>query len=148
MSKLSAGATLALGAAAAYFLDPDNGRARRARAKDQASAALRSLKEETSTQATYRRNVVEGWVHEAKSAVRPARSFDDTTLVQKIKSEVLGNWTAQGNPDVGVQVVDGEVTLDGTLEDDSRTELVRRVRKVEGVKDVSFADASPNGDRT
>ena len=144
MSKLSTGATLAVGAIAAYFLDPDNGKGRRARAKDQAAAAARSLKEQTSAQARYQRNVVEGWIHETKSAMRPPRDFDDGTLVQKVKSEVLGNWTAQGNPPVEAEVSGGTVTLTTALsEPTTQEELVQRVRQVEGVKDVRLRDSVP-----
>lgn len=136
------GGTLAVGAVAAYLLDPDNGKARRARAKDQAAAAVRSLGEQTSAQATYQRNVVEGWIHETKSARRPPREFDDETLVQKVRSEVLGNWTANGHPPVKAEVSDGTVTLTTALsEGPTQEELVRRVRQVEGVKDVSLQDS-------
>lgn len=142
MSKLSVGATLAVGAIAAYLLDPNNGKARRARAKDQAAAAARSLKQQTSARARYQGNVVEGWVHEAKSAMRQPREFDDATLVQKVKSEVLGNWTAHGNPPVDAEASDGAVTLSTALsERTAQEELVRRVRHVEGVKDVSLRDS-------
>lgn len=141
MSKLSMGASLAVGAIAAYLFDPNNGKARRARAKDQVAAAARSLKEQTSAQATYQRNVVEGWVHETKSAMRPPREFDDNTLVQKVKSEVLGNWTAQGHPPVEAEASDGNVTLTTDLpEQATQDELIERVRRVEGVKDVSLRD--------
>jgi osmotically-inducible protein OsmY len=148
MSTLSTGAKLAAGAIAAYFFDPHNGRARRARVKDQAASAARSLKEETSAQAKYQRNVVEGWIHETKSAMRPPREFDDVTLVQKVKSEVLGNWTAQGNPPVDAEVTDGIVTLTTALsEQTAQEELTRRVRHVEGVKDVNVRDSlsGPHG---
>lgn len=139
MSKLSMGATLAIGAIAAYLFDPDNGKARRARIKDQAASVARSIKEETSTQARYQRNVMEGWVHETKSAMRPAREFDDNTLVQKVRSEVLGSWTAEGHPAVDVEASHGVVTLTTSLsERPAAEELEKRVRHVEGVKDVKL----------
>jgi osmotically-inducible protein OsmY len=141
MSKLSKGATLAIGAIAAYLFDPDNGKARRARIKDQAASAARSLKEETSAQAKYQRNVMEGLVHEAKSAMRPPREFDDNTLVQKVRSEVLGSWIAQGNPPVEAEASNGTVTLTTTISDpQQQDDLVQRVRRVEGVKDVTLQD--------
>ena len=142
MSKLSKVGTLAVGAVAAYLLDPNNGKARRARAKDQVAAAARSLKEQASARARYQRNVVEGWVHETQSAMRPSREFDDDILVQKVKSEVLGNWTANGNPQVDVEVSAGTVTLVTDLsEQEAQEELVRRVRHVEGVQDVTLRDS-------
>ncbi|MEX1005593.1 MAG: BON domain-containing protein [Acidimicrobiia bacterium] len=151
MSKKSQMATLAAGALAAYFFDPDKGRTRRARFKDQAASALRSLKEETSARAKYQRNVVEGWMHEAESAGRPAREFNDDVLVQKVKSEVLGNWTAQGHPSVEAEVSNGTVILSTDLSERAmQEELIQRVRQVEGVQDVSLRDglSVPGGTQT
>ena len=147
MSKLSAGASLVAGAIAAYLFDPDSGRARRARAQDQALAAVRSLKASTSAQATYQRNVIAGWIHESTNALRRPRRFDDSTLIQKVKSEVLGRWTAQGNPQVHVEAVDGSVKLTTSLSDpEAREDLVTRVRQVEGVRDVCVRDGLSGSD--
>ena len=145
MRKLTTAVFVAGAALAAYLLDPDNGRARRARAKDQAKAGLRSLAETVSQKATYQRNVVEGWVHEAIGAIKPERSFDDATLLQKVRSEILGTWSNEGNPPVGVAVSNGDVTLTTDLDDaTARQTLSRRVKSVEGVGEVTFRDA-PNG---
>ncbi|HVR32962.1 MAG TPA: BON domain-containing protein [Acidimicrobiia bacterium] len=143
MRKLTTAASVAGGAIAAYLLDPDNGRARRARTKDQAMAGLRSLTETVSQKATYQRNVVEGWVHEAIGAIKPERSFDDATLLQKVRSEILGTWSNEGNPPVDVTVSDGDVALTTDLTDASaRQALLRRVKGVEGVGEVTFRDAA------
>lgn len=143
MRKLITAASVAAGAIAAYLLDPDNGRARRARTKDQAKAGMRSLTETVSQKATYQRNVAQGWVHEAIGAIKPERSFDDATLVQKVRSEILGTWSNEGNPPVDLTVSDGDVTLITDLADSSeRQELLRRVKRVEGVRDVTFRNVA------
>lgn len=129
------------GATLAYLFDPSNGKARRVRLTDQAAARMRNLREAAAAKTTYQRNVVEGWVHEAKGAMRPPRTFDDATLVQKIKSETLGNWTAQGHPPVEVDVSAGRVTLATELTDPgSREELLRRVERVEGVSEANYRE--------
>jgi hypothetical protein len=142
MKKLSIMAATLVGAIAAYLWDPDNGKARRARARDQTSAALDSLKRETAAKAKHQRNVVEGWAHEIGDVMRPPRQFDDGTLVQKVRSEVIGGWTAEGNPPVDVEVSDGRVTVATTLDHPDRLEeLLDRIRSVDGVEDARLGDA-------
>ncbi|HSJ28814.1 MAG TPA: YtxH domain-containing protein [Acidimicrobiia bacterium] len=139
MRKVSIVVASVAGAIAAYLFDPDNGRGRRARAMDQTTAALDSLKGRSAAQARHQRNVVEGWAHEIRGAMRPSRDFDDGTLVQKVRSEVIGAWTAQGHPPVEVEASDGYIILTTTESDPGRLEeLLDRVRKVEGVEDARY----------
>lgn len=60
---------LGLGAAAMYYLDPDQGRRRRALARDQLTHARRVIRERTSKKARDLRNRAQGLAAEARSAV-------------------------------------------------------------------------------
>lgn len=144
MRKVSIVVASVAGAIAAYLFDPDNGRGRRARALDQTTAALDSLKGRTAAQARHQRNVVEGWAHEIRAAMQPPRQFDDGTLIQKVRSEVIGAWTAQGHPPVEVESSDGHVTLT-TVESDRELveDLLARVTSVEGVVDARYRPGTP-----
>jgi osmotically-inducible protein OsmY len=125
----------AAGAAAQYFLDPIQGRTRRAKAADQAAAAARDLKDEMERQADYRAGELKGAVMEATD-IGESPAADDKTLKARVESEVLGR---EGMPkgDVLVHAENGIVQLRGQVSTSSLIgELVARTREVEGVRDV------------
>src|SRR5262245_41213853 len=105
----------AAGASATYLLDPDRGRARRARLRDQTRATLKRDVRRVQRRVRYDRGRLEGAIHRAsdKGHAPPA---NDHVLVDKIRSEVLGRM-----PDVEHRVsVDASnrvVTLRGELDD-------------------------------
>lgn len=121
--------------ALAYFLDPRSGRVRRAKAKDQAAAKLRRTRREAQQKASYLGGKVEGVVHTVtKPGDQPPQ--DDKTLVDKIKSEVLGGAEFEGHQ-VVVDAADGVVALRGEVKRPEQVkELEAAVRKVPGVRDV------------
>ncbi len=121
--------------ALAYFLDPRSGRARRARAKDQLGAKLRRTRREAEQKVSYMGGKVEGVVH---TVTRPGGEApeDDKTLVDKVKSEVLGGAEFEGHQ-VVVDAADGVVALRGEVKRPEQVkELEAAVRKVAGVRDV------------
>lgn len=131
----------ALGAAAAYLLDPDRGRTRRARLRDQLAARARDARDEAARTGRHASNVAQGVLHETAGSAAtalagaPAEDVDDATLAARVRSEALGD------PDVpegvAMNVEGGTVVLRGEL--DSRDEidaLVARVRAVKGVRAV------------
>jgi osmotically-inducible protein OsmY len=125
----------AAGACATYLLDPDRGRARRARLRDQARATVKRDVRMVERRIRYDRGRLEGVIHRAsdKGHAPPA---NDHVLVDKVRSEVLGRM-----PDVEHRVsVDASyrvVTLRGELEDAAdATRLEAAVRAVPGVDDV------------
>ena len=121
--------------ALAYFLDPRSGRGRRVRAKDQVQAKIRRTGDKASATATHVENKLEGFSSVVSQPGGEAPD-DDKTLVDKIKSEVLGG-SEYARHDVVVDAAGGVVTLRGQVE---RTEqiddLAAAVSAVPGVRSV------------
>ncbi len=121
--------------AAVYFLDPRSGRGRRARAKDQFRAKLRRTADQASSTATHVENKFEGATSSVSQPGGEAPD-DDKTLVDKIKSEVLGGSEYAGH-DVVVDAANGLVTLRGQVERPEHIDgLQTAVSSVPGVRQV------------
>lgn len=124
------------GAAAAYLLDPRMGRTRRSRLADQAAARGRDAAQTLERQGRFVASTVVGKADAARLRTEDHRAPNDVTLARKVESEILGR------PDVpkGSIVVNAErgvVALRGEAPDDeTREDVERLVRKVEGVRDV------------
>jgi osmotically-inducible protein OsmY len=126
--------TMGLGAAAQYFLDPERGNARRAQARDQVQAATRRAQRKAEGEAEYAQERAEGLAYEASHPQAPPD--DDRTLVDKVRSEVMGRQEFDAYT-VNVDAVEGVVTLRGVLGDAGViADLEQAVRKVVGVRDV------------
>jgi osmotically-inducible protein OsmY len=128
----------AVGAAIAYFFDPDRGRARRATTRDQMLAKARRTSQRMERQARYAAGKDQGVAHRMSQATEtPEDEYDDVTLARKVESEVLG---APDVPKVSINVnaVDGKVELRGEVRTpDQIKDIERRVREVRGVRDVN-----------
>ncbi len=125
----------AAGAVLAYLFDPDRGRSRRTQLSQQTKAQLRDATETVRSQAEYQAGVAKGAFHEAASSVTPERHFDDETLLQKVKSEALGQFPSEKS--VEAEVSNGTVTVSGSVPDQEQHEhLLELVRKVEGVEAI------------
>jgi osmotically-inducible protein OsmY len=125
------------GAAIAYLFDPEAGRGRRARVRDQAAAAARRGRDRAGDLSRHAGNVVEGKIHEATAALDDrGRSTDDVTVADRIRSEVLGR------PDLAaggllVNVTDGVAHLRGRFDDAAKLErVIDLTQKVRGVREV------------
>ncbi|HSH61063.1 MAG TPA: BON domain-containing protein [Acidimicrobiales bacterium] len=138
----------AVAGAAAYFLDPRSGEGRRSRLKDQVQAKLGRTGDQVASTATHVENKFEG----ATSSVgQPGGQApdDDKTLVDKIKSEILGGAAYAGH-DVVVDAANGLVTLRGQVErPEEIEELGAAVSEVPGVRQVENylhlpGDPAPN----
>jgi osmotically-inducible protein OsmY len=127
----------AFGAAAAYFLDPDNGTRRRHVARDRGLAAGRDVAREAERKASYAEGVVEGAVAKATSGTaRDAEELNDPALANKVESEIFRAADAPKDK-VNVNVEDHVVYLRGHLESgDQAKALVEAARRVDGVRDV------------
>jgi osmotically-inducible protein OsmY len=120
-----------VGASLAYLFDPDRGRSRRSRLSDQAAALARDTAETAKSKLEYQAGVATGAIHDLNESFRADRTFDDDTLLQKVRSEVLGYWDLDG---IEIDVRDGHVTITGPIHDEaSRRRLVTMIRDVEGV---------------
>jgi hypothetical protein len=131
MKKLGLGA--ALGALAAWFLDPQTGARRRHVTRDRLAAFLRRRRWDARGLLAG----VSGWTERAKHLREEEKlPRNDATLVDKVRSEVLrGADMPKGsiniNAENGVVILRGEVDRPELIE-----ELERKVRKVHGVEGV------------
>jgi osmotically-inducible protein OsmY len=126
----------ALGAALAYFFDPQNGRRRRVMLRDRAAAFGR--RRGRGAAQFGRAASAEAYGVKQKLAHRQEepKDFDDQTLKAKIESEVFRPADAPKG-DVNVNVENGVVYLRGQVEaPEIVNDLESRVRKVQGVREV------------
>jgi osmotically-inducible protein OsmY len=123
----------AAGAGAAYFLDPDQGRSRRARTRDQLGSRARRAVRQVERKARYERGRARGaWHHLHPGEQGPV---DDHVLADRVRSEVLGRAGASST--VNVDVNKGVVSLRGELPDEqSMIDLRDRVASLPGVDGV------------
>lgn len=126
----------ALGAALTYFFDPQNGRRRRALARDRALAFVRGRGRDAAQLGTAAGARAYGVKQKVTHLREEPKDFDDQTLKAKVETEVFRPADApKGQVDVNVE--NGVVYLRGEVE---RPEIVddleEKVRKVQGVRDV------------
>jgi osmotically-inducible protein OsmY len=147
MLKLLIGA--AIGAAAAWFLDPDAGARRRNVARDKAGKAARQGRAQAAQKATYATETVKG----KTAAVSPSTDrepagerLNDAALQAKVESEI---FRPEGAPKdkVSVNVEEGVVYLRGEVDDpsaiDSLREAASKVDGVRGVENLLHAPGEP-----
>ncbi len=124
----------ALGALAMYFLDPHEGRRRRARTRDKVVHASKRLNEAGKVTAR-------DTVHRAYGVLANARKLftheevADDVLVERVRAE-LGRVVSHPHA-VEVSADRGHVTLAGPILAEEARPLLRCVRQVPGVKAVS-----------
>ena len=126
---------IGLGAALMYMFDADNGRRRRARATDQASRALRHGGRAVKARARDLSQRARGAAVGAKARLwRAAEPVPDSLLIERVRA-ALGHLV--GNPAmIEVQAVGGHVTLSGPVLKREANRLLRKVRRVPGVREV------------
>ena len=124
----------ALGAAAMYFLDPHEGRRRRARTRDKLVHAGKRFNEAGKVTAR-------DTVHRARGMLAGARRLlrheevEDAVLVGRVRAE-LGRVVSHPHA-VAVSADRGHVTLSGPILAEEARPLLRCARHVPGVKAVS-----------
>ena len=129
-------AALAMGAGAlvSWFLDPQNGRRRRAVTRDRMASMFRRTAREAERKSRYYAGKKEGIKHAVSSSDRSAGFPNDATVQHKIESEVLRDFRSGT---VNVNVEEGVAVLRGTLDrPDEINALIDRVRTVDGVVEV------------
>jgi osmotically-inducible protein OsmY len=120
----------AIGAALAYFFDPDNGRRRRSIATDKAGKYFRRAGHRTQGVGAQASGLKEKAKHlKAREKPQP----DDVTLARKVESEIFRDADVPKGK-INVNVEDGVVYLRGELEQrDLIQDLEQQARKVQGV---------------
>lgn len=125
-------AAAAIGAAIAYLFDPDRGRSRRTKLADQAAARARDAAGAVKAKTEYQKGVAKGIIHDVTAPLRGEETYDDDTLLQKVKSEALGYWPDAN--EIEVDITNGMVRVSGTVDNESdRENLIKLIRDVEGV---------------
>lgn len=125
----------ATGAAAAWFLDPNDGARRRSVAQDKAMKYARQGSQEVQSQAQYAAGAVKGAAYEAAptSGERgdAAERLNDPALARKVESEIFRDADVPKG-DVDVNVEDGVVYLRGQVADQ---DLIDRLGQAAGAVD-------------
>jgi osmotically-inducible protein OsmY len=137
MFKILFGA--AIGAAAAWFLDPNDGTRRRNVVRDKTMKYAQRGREEAARKATYAGTAVKGKVTSAApgTGVEPAEErLNDPALKAKVESEIFRDPEVPKGR-VSVSVEEGVVSLRGELEDQATIDALRdAAAKVDGVRGV------------
>ncbi len=125
---------IALGAALAYFLDPENGRRRRKVTADRLAALTRRQG----------RRLVRATLSEAHAVKQKATHLreeqkpqpDDVTLARKVESEIFREADVPKGQ-INVNAENGKIVLRGEVESSELIDdLVAKARKVQGVQEV------------
>jgi osmotically-inducible protein OsmY len=113
----------ALGAALAYFFDPQNGRARR---KDAIKRIVRLSQRQRGRLAAKATQLREG----------PKPQPDDVTLARKVESEIFRDAEVPKGQ-ININAENGKIVLRGEVDSPELIDdLVGRARRVQGVQDV------------
>ncbi|MDP8956232.1 MAG: BON domain-containing protein [Actinomycetota bacterium] len=135
-SKRRLATAAALGAAATYFFDPDRGRTRRIRAKDQTLATFRRIGRRTERLRRATEAETYGLWQKATHRTPADPEPDDATLAHKVESEIFGDPNIPKGK-INVNAEDGVVVLRGELDHpEDINSLEARVQKIPGVVDV------------
>jgi osmotically-inducible protein OsmY len=123
----------AIGAALAYFFDPDNGRRRRKELIKRAGKSFRRAGTRAGDAAAQAEGMKQKATHR-KEHEKPQP--DDVTLARKVETEIFRD-TDVPKGKINVNVEDGVVYLRGELEQpDLIDDLEKQAHKVQGVQGV------------
>jgi osmotically-inducible protein OsmY len=126
----------ALGAALAYFFDPQNGRRRRNVTRDRVLAFFRRGARKTERAGRAVAAEAHGLKQKATHLREEQKDFDDVTLARKVETELFRPADAPKGS-VNVNVENGVVYLRGEVQQpDMIEDLEKRAGKVQGVREV------------
>ncbi len=126
--------TVVIAAGLTYFLDPDNGRQRRARARERLTTTASRVN--TGGQ-RMRRGFFEG----ARRMAQQGKGFFvldsacDEAVARRIRARVADTVSHAGT--IGVSVHDGDATLHGDILRSEHEPLLRAARAVSGVREIT-----------
>jgi osmotically-inducible protein OsmY len=127
----------ALGAGLTYFFDPEQGRRRRAIARDRIAAFVRRQVREGERLAGSAAGQAEALKQKATHLQEePKPQPDDVTLARKVETEIFRDADVPKGQ-INVNAENGTVYLRGEVgEPELIADLEKRTRKVQGVQDV------------
>ena len=123
----------AIGAALAYFFDPDSGRRRRRIALDKGGKYFRQSRQQAGVAAAQAQGLKEKATHRQEE---PKPQPDDVTLARKVETEIFRDAEVPKGQ-INVNAEDGVVYLRGEVEEpDLIKDLESKARSVQGVLGV------------
>jgi osmotically-inducible protein OsmY len=125
--------SVVIGAALAYFLDPNTGARRRHMARDRTAALLRRFGRRSEKLARFTAGHAYGVVQETVPHQHDNPNPDDLTLRDRVESEVFRDPSIPKGQ-INLSVVKGMVELHGQL--GSQDEIDRLIKAVQSVPDV------------
>ena len=127
----------AVGAAAAYFLDPQGGAQRRRETRDKTLSTVKSSAGDVAGSAKHAADTARAKVHEVKPSIPgKGEAPDDVTLARKVETEIFRPADAPKGS-VSVNAENGVVFLRGVVEQRDWIErLGAEAEAVGGVKEV------------
>lgn len=125
----------ALGALAMYFLDPAQGRRRRARTRDKLVHAAKVVSDAGKVTARDTAHRAQGVLAEAKRIFSPQDGVSDEALAGRVRA-ALGRVVSHSHA-IEARVDRGHVALSGPILEDEVRPLLAAVREVAGVRGVS-----------
>lgn len=124
----------AVGAAVAYFFDPDQGEARRARVQEQVESAARESWRGLELAVRQLQDWALAAVPQLEAGAQPAD--DDLTLLSRVES-ILFALPGFPRGAVDAEVVDGQLVLRGeVITEDQEREIVEAATHVRGIAAV------------
>jgi osmotically-inducible protein OsmY len=128
---------MGLGALIAYFFDPQNGRSRRAEARQRVPAMFRRTTAkagQAASSASSQATAVKAKAAHRKEAEKPQP--DDVTLARKVETEIFRDADVPKGK-INVNAENGKVVLRGEVGEPSLIEdLEKRTKKILGVREV------------
>lgn len=131
--KLSLIGAMGLGAGFMYVLDPEKGRRRRARVRDQVARAIDKTGDAVDTTSRDLRNRARGLVAEAKSLFRKDKALDEV-LIERVRSK-MGRVVSHPHS-IQVTANQGRVTLRGPILEKEVHDLLKCVSSLRGVTGI------------
>ena len=127
----------AIGAALAYFFDPDTGNRRRSMTRDRVLAFFRRTGRQAGRAGQAAKSQAYGMTQKAVHLKeRPKEQPDDATLTAKVETELFRDADVPKG-DINVNAENGVVFLRGQVEDESLIEaLGKSAKKIQGVGEV------------
>jgi osmotically-inducible protein OsmY len=146
LNPLIAAATgIGIGAAAAYLLDPERGRTRRARIADQTAAAGRRLVHRGRQLARLQAGRLSGRVAEVRHIADVQPVLDDASLAQKLETKLFRSAKVPKGS-ININVEQGVAVLRGEVADaELRGELEAVALRVPGIGAVRKLLHAPEG---
>ena len=127
----------AMGAALAYFFDPETGNRRRSMTRDRVLAFFRRTGRQAGRAGQAARSQAYGMTQKAAHLKeRPNEQPDDATLTAKVETELFRDPEVPKG-DINVNAENGVIYLRGQVEDESLiAALGKSAKKIQGVRDV------------